>query len=258
MADERFFIGCQDIPVAYSYPTVLASTSRNLESGASVSVFKVKICGIARVADVPLVAASGADAIGLNFCSRSPRQVSINVASIIARTVGRRMLVVGVFVNDTLDQIRRITELVGLDAVQLHGDEPFSNQWERLELPVIKAIRFAADTRLGQDPWVRENAEFLAAMLIDASLDGQFGGTGKQVDWPSLATASDSLQIPVILAGGLSPANVATAIELVRPAGVDVASGVESAPGVKDARRMSDFVQNALCALKQTSRSDQR
>ncbi|MFM7115771.1 MAG: phosphoribosylanthranilate isomerase [Planctomycetota bacterium] len=198
-------------------------------------MFRIKICGVVEPEDARMVAESGADALGLNFYSRSVRCVTAADAKAIA-AAAEGVIKVGLFVNEQPQMIRGIAEFVGLDCLQLHGDESL----ELLELlspwPVIKAFRVELSNR----EQVRESArDWLdrgaAGILIDAAQrPGEYGGGGEPADWLVAAELVESLNGPVILAGGLNPENIELAIEAVRPYGVDTASGVESAPGRKD------------------------
>jgi phosphoribosylanthranilate isomerase len=200
---------------------------------------KVKICGVTSVADALMVAAAGADAIGLNFFPHSPRFVSVELAAEIAAALPAGIWRVGVFVDAPRDAVRSTAERVGLDALQFHGAEPpgACTGWDRT---VIKAVR------------VRDAQALAAAadyavdfILADAHVEGRAGGTGQRVPTEWLAgVPADRL----ILAGGLTPDNVADAIRAVRPAAVDVASGVEHAPGRKDAQKVARFIANARIA----------
>lgn len=189
--------------------------------------------------------------IGLNFYQDSPRYVAPDQAQKIAVEVP---LTTGVFVNATDDEINSIADSVDLDWVQLHGDEPPEMLADlRDDLPIIRVYclterglaAVAADLEKcnasGRSP---------SAVLVDATVAGQYGGTGKTADWQALAGYQKWLgQIPLILAGGLHPDNVGAAINSVLPFAVDTASGVESAPGVKDPQKMQSFVRVAKSAF---------
>ena len=212
-------------------------------------MFRIKICGITSLTDARKAVAAGADAIGLNFYEKSPRCVAQAEASKIAIDLGGSVRRIGVFVNTELDSIRHTVDETSLDAVQLHGDEAPEHVAHQFGRPIIRARRL--DHR-----GVAAIAEDLAAckaagripdaVLVDAFTPGRYGGTGETVSWAGLADYRKWLgDIPLILAGGLTPENVAEAIRTVRPHGVDVASGVESAPGVKSPEKMRLFVQAA-------------
>ncbi len=218
-------------------------------------MFRIKICGITRAEDARHAAAAGADAIGLNFYAKSPRFVEIDLAREIAGTVGADVAKVGVFVNSSVDDVRRIGNAVGLDMIQVHGDEPPEFLSELGERPIIRAFRCRSE---GLGP-VREylracrrQGSMPMAVLLDAFDPGQYGGTGKVVDWPAVAGARKELGVEnVVLAGGLRPDNVRDAILQAMPSAVDTASGVESSPGMKDPRLVERFVESARDAFSQ-------
>lgn len=190
----------------------------------------VKICGIRSVRDACLAAEAGCDWIGLNFWLQSPRYVTVENARDIAVAIGSRAQTVGVFVNAAREEIERVSRIVGLDRVQLHGDEPPELVQEFGER-AIKAVR------------VRDVALiplYAPALIL---LDGNAPGSGAQVDWQVARDLAQRYRL--ILAGGLTPENVALAIRAVRPFGVDVASGVEKGSQVKDVGRMRAFVHAA-------------
>jgi len=214
-------------------------------------MFRIKICGVNGPEDARVVADSGADALGLNFYSRSLRCVTTGQAKAIA-AAAPGLLRVGLFVNEQPQMIRGIAEVVGLDCVQLHGDESL----EALELlspwPVIKAFRVELSNRIqvreAARDWLDRGA---AGILLDAAQrPGEYGGGGEPADWLVAAELVECLNGPVILAGGLTPDNVEQAIEAVRPYGVDVASGVETAPGRKDYEACRRFAETAKRGLK--------
>jgi phosphoribosylanthranilate isomerase len=218
-------------------------------------IFKIKICGLTSVADALAAVDAGADAIGLNFYSGSRRRVSVDMARQIVDAICRRAECVGVFVNASAEEIQAICEQARLHIVQLHGNEPpeFIQSWGSA-FDVIRARRL--DER--GTPAIRADLEACikiagcapAAILIDAAASGQFGGTGQTVDWRQLESYEAWIKgVPLILAGGLTPANVAEAIRIVGPQAVDTASGVESAPGEKDTAKMRDFVAVARAAF---------
>lgn len=207
-----------------------------------------KICGITNVKDALFAASAGADLIGLNFYEKSKRYIAPADAQLIAREIRGKVRVAGVFVNASAASISQISESVGLDFVQLHGDEEPALWAEvKTRLPdakLIRAIRvFDSDweTALRQSLiWKDAGAEIL---LFDAGSDADYGGTGESLDWEKFT----SLKIarPWLLAGGLTPSNVADAIKLAKPDGVDVASGVETTPGNKDSQLVEAFIRSA-------------
>ncbi|HTN77312.1 MAG TPA: phosphoribosylanthranilate isomerase [Pirellulaceae bacterium] len=217
-------------------------------------MFKIKICGITNLTDAAAVAAAGADAVGLNFYARSPRYVEPPLAKVIAQSLPPGICKVGLFVNHSPTQIRQLFEQVGLDLIQLHGDETPADVAELRGLPVLKAFRAEADLLSQVLRYVeacQQAAAPLTGVLVDAYQPGSYGGTGAKADWPTASALREQLgDLPLILAGGLTPANVAEALLAVRPYGVDTASGVESSPGCKDAQRVQQFVAAALLAAK--------
>ena len=202
---------------------------------------KVKICGITNLDDALAAAEFGTDMLGFNFYSKSPRYVTPNDAAKIATRLPPDVLRIGVFVNANADEIDDIADAVGLDVIQLHGDE--DDNFIRVvghstEKPVIKA--FWIDDETSIDSVLHSDAD---AVLLDTAAIGEFGGTGKTFDWNLVGGNLKNKQ--VFLAGGLTPENVTEAISIVRPYAVDVASGVESSPGKKDAAKMKAFIENA-------------
>jgi phosphoribosylanthranilate isomerase len=200
---------------------------------------RVKICGITRVEDARQAWAAGADALGLNFYPRSPRYVTAEVAAALARTRPALGSVVGVFVNESPDTIRALVRECGLTAVQLHGDEP-PEACSGYGVPVIKALRVR-----GPEDVERARAYVgvgdVAALLLDGAAPGS-GGGGVGFDWSLVARLAEA-GVPVLVAGGLHPGNVQEAVRATRPYGVDVASGVEASPGIKDADAVRAFVR---------------
>lgn len=203
---------------------------------------RVKVCGITRREDAEAALAAGADALGFMFYAQSPRCLSVEAAAAICRALPPFVSKVGVFVNSDPAFLREAAERCGLDVLQLHGEES-PEYCAQCELPVIRAFRVRGAETLATLPGYDT-----AAWLLDSYVPGQRGGTGASFNW-DLAAAAVRLGRPVILAGGLTPENVARAVGQVRPYAVDVSSGVESAPGRKDARRMAAFVSEAKRAL---------
>jgi phosphoribosylanthranilate isomerase len=199
---------------------------------------RVKLCGITRHEDAELAASLDAWAIGFILWPGSKRAADPGVAAGIARTMRRRLELVGVFVNPTLDEVVRAAEGIGLTHVQLHGDEGpafCTAVAERTGARVIKAVRVSS----GAD--IQAAARFHSdLLLLDAAVDGAWGGTGETFDW-ALAAQRHS-HLPLILSGGLTPENVADGIAAVHPWAVDVASGVESDPGIKDPVKVEAFM----------------
>ncbi len=206
-------------------------------------MIRIKICGITRREDAVAAALAGADAIGLVF-AESPRQVTIERAREILAALPPWLCSVGVFVNEETDIVRKTAESLGLGEVQLHGDEPPKVITELAPLRVVKAVRVIRETFADE---VRRFSEAgAAAVLLEAPSPSVRGGSGKRFDWDLVAGARDAGALdrapPLILAGGLTDQNVAAAIHLVRPWGVDVSTGVEEQPGLKSAEKMARFV----------------
>jgi phosphoribosylanthranilate isomerase len=218
------------------------------------SVFKVKICGVRRAEDLPHIAAAGADAVGLNFYAGSKRHLSPTDAEAVAAAVPKGLARVGVFVNASTTEILAAAEQHGLEYLQLHGDESPAQLAELRAWPVIKAFRFGDDGWASIEHYLIEckrHRSLPVAVLVDApAAPGSFGGSGRTADWQALAGWRKHIDLPLILAGGLTPENVAGAIELVRPSAVDTASGVEAADGFKDAGATHSFVAAARSALR--------
>ncbi len=217
-------------------------------------MFQVKICGITDPADAQAAADAQADAIGLNFFPLSPRFVDDPAAEKIAQVRPSGVALVGVFVNSPAAEVQSLAARLRLDYVQIHGDEPPEFLRELEGLATIRALRCGADLEVALDylAQCRRLGCLPAAVLVDALQPGHFGGTGAPADWPALAAARSRFEgLPLILAGGLTAANVSEAIQTVGPAGVDVASGVETAPGRKSSPQMRAFVAAARVALGQ-------
>jgi phosphoribosylanthranilate isomerase len=212
----------------------------------------VKICGIRDVSTAERVASLRPDAIGLNFYENSPRRVSASVSLKITVELPDAVASVGVFVNHAVYQAAYIAREFGLTMIQLHGDEsPEFAASLHEQLPAAKLIRA---WRMGETlaelvehlTECRNLAVPLAACLLDANVPGAFGGTGTQPPWDALRSGyRREVWPPLILAGGLSPENVGAGIAAVQPWGVDVASGVEASPGMKELARVERFVTAA-------------
>jgi len=251
--------------------------------------FQIKICGVTCVEDAVFAVRVGVDAIGLNFYEKSSRYVSPPVATKAdfnqdpkkhdaAQIVDairqctespnpRPVKVVGVFVNLEVGRVVEIASQLGLDGIQLHGDEPVSDAREirqlleplELQKPVliIRAVRTNPRGQEQSDPaleitrimaeideWAESGVD---AVLLDAAVAGEFGGTGKSVDWTSVPKIKST--VPIILAGGLTAQNVSDAIACSQTRAVDAASGVESSPGLKDDSLVRQFVESARASL---------
>lgn len=218
-------------------------------------MFQIKICGVTTADDARLIAAAGADAIGFNFYPGSKRHVTIEQAREMAAVLPTHMVRVGVFVNAPVAQIERTVEAVGLDAIQIHGDEPSELLLElarTVSAPMIRAFRLGPEGTSPIGHYLHRCAELacpLRMILVDGYRPGSYGGTGTTFDWRQLADFSREGITPLILAGGLTPENVGQAIATARPAAVDVAGGVESSPGCKDERLVRAFVDAARRAF---------
>ena len=193
---------------------------------------RVKMCGITSLEDARVCLDAGADALGFNFWPGSKRHVPVSRAVKIIESLPAGVLRVGVFVRASPEEVRRTVASVGLGAVQLHGDEDPS-EYVGAGVPLWQVLRI--ETSLPDS--VSDRA---SELLLDARAEG-FGGSGRSFDW-SLAHQARRFGLPFWLAGGLTPLNVAEAVRRAAPDGVDVASGVESSPGVKDPERVRAFV----------------
>jgi phosphoribosylanthranilate isomerase len=204
-------------------------------------IVKIKICGITNQEDAALAVAAGADAVGFVFYRKSPRAAEPAVVRAIVAGLPPFVLPVGVFVNEDASVVRNVMDDCGLALAQLHGDET-AVYCQALGRPVLKALR------------LKDRGSFLAlaelqgranvrGFLIDAHSEQAYGGTGMTADWTLAAEAARST--PIVLAGGLTPANVAQAIQAVRPYGIDVSSGVEVGPGKKDPVKLKAFIEAA-------------
>jgi phosphoribosylanthranilate isomerase len=209
---------------------------------------KVKVCGLTEVANALACAEAGADWIGLNFHPPSPRSISIERGAEIASALAGKAEPVGLFVHRAWPEVVEVGDAVGLTLVQIHGDEPPEYLAHLMDagpsLQIIRAFRLFDDASVDRMIAYLDRADQLGcaphAILVDAHVPGQPGGTGRSIPFDVLAHLPDHPHL--ILAGGLTPENVAERVALVRPWMVDVASGVESSPGVKDVARVSDFV----------------
>jgi len=193
---------------------------------------RVKMCGITRLEDALACVEAGAAAVGFNFWPGSKRHVAVARAAEIAAALPRGVLRVGVFVRAPPDEVRTAVTTVGLDAVQLHGDEDPAD-YARVGVPLWQVLRLGAALPQSVSPHAAE-------LLLDARVEG-FGGSGRTFDW-SLAQGARRFGVPLWVAGGLTAANVGEVVLRVAPDGVDVASGIESRPGVKDVDLVRTFV----------------
>jgi len=202
----------------------------------------IKICGITRLADARFAVREGATAIGMVFWTQSPRRVDPAIAAEIVATLPADVLTVGVFVNATVVEIRDVVKSTGIRVVQLHGDEPTSYV-DAIDRPIFRSTTLDNVVDVAHD-WPQDTT-----LLLDKADPVRRGGTGAVVDWSRAANVARQRRL--ILAGGLTPDNIEEAIVTVRPYGVDVSSGVEASPGVKDFGKVSQFLKNARAAYAQ-------
>jgi phosphoribosylanthranilate isomerase len=198
---------------------------------------RIKICGITKLEHARLAADEGADAIGLNFWAKSPRYLSIRDAAAIAEAVPPFVARVGLFVDAAERDIRAVLDAVELDLLQFHGEET-AEFASRFGIPYLRAVRMEAGVDLLEYAQRFSRAK---ALLLDAHVPGQPGGTGRTFDWSGIPRG---LSLPLVLSGGLTPDNVGRAVREVRPWAVDVSSGVEAERGKKDPRKIVEFIRS--------------
>lgn len=203
---------------------------------------KIKICGITNLKDAESAVSFGADAIGFIF-AKSPRSVDPKIAKSIIESLKKKVLAVGVFVNEAVDRLIEIADYCSLDAVQLHGDEDPQYCSQLKERQVIKAFRIKDLSSLTVIPRYKD----VFAYLLDTFSKETYGGTGEAFDW-NLAIKAKGFGRPIILSGGLGLGNIAEAIKLVKPYGVDISSSIEIKTGKKDIKRMGEII-SAIKAL---------
>jgi phosphoribosylanthranilate isomerase len=204
----------------------------------------LKVCGITSLVDALHAVREGATALGFVFWPTSPRVISPERARDIVAVLPNDVTPVGVFVNERPDQVRAVVTTTGIKAVQLHGDES-AQDFDFLECPVLRSVTLDEMSETSRR-WPAETT-----WLIDAADRVRRGGTGVAVDWARAYTVARHHK--VVLAGGLTPANVEEAIRTVRPFGVDVSSGVEASPGIKDVEKVAQFLVNARRAFANLS-----
>lgn len=206
---------------------------------------RIKVCGITRVEDAAAAVELGAAAVGFVFWPRSPRRIAVETAREIGGILPPFVARIGVFVDMPADDVARIVDDARLDGVQLHGDEK-TDQYRQLQARLIKAVTLDSDT----DVKAAATLPAHVTVLVDATDRVRRGGTGRVADWTNAAALA--AQRPIILAGGLTAANVGDAIRQVRPWAVDVSSGVEAAPGVKNRERLEALFAavNAVAAVE--------
>ena len=209
---------------------------------ASDKQVKVKVCGMTSLKDALVAVEEGADAVGFIFYKKSPRSVTMKIVREIVLELPPFVDTVGVFVDESAVQINKIADYCNLDIIQLHGDES-PTFCKRIRRKVIKAFR------IKDMQSVKKLSNFqVSGFLLDTFSENLHGGTGKVFDW-NLALPAKKFG-PVIMAGGLTPNNVQRAVRQVRPYGVDVCSGVESEPGIKDHKKVRAFLKNAKAGRK--------
>lgn len=201
----------------------------------------VKICGITEAKTADYLLASGVDAMGLVFVPQSPRALDIDTAKALAELTGPAICRVGLFMDAPVEFVVQVLDQVPLDALQFHGQES-ALECERYGRPYLKALGLADE--VSDELWLERAAEYQGAqaLLIDSHASGQMGGTGQAGDWARLKRLAQCLNKPWIMAGGLGPENVADAIKTLSPDGVDLSSGVESQPGIKDHGKIDELM----------------
>lgn len=197
---------------------------------------RIKVCGITRFEDAKVAASIGVDALGFIFYQRSPRYIPPEEAALIIKQLPPFVSRVGVFVDEDQEKVVAIARATGIDTIQLHGTES-PRYCSKLPLPIIKAFSIEPDSDLS----LLEQYH-VAGFLLDTWASGKRGGTGKTFDW-SIARSACIKYGRVILAGGLNPTNIEEALESVHPYGIDINSGVEIKPGIKNPRKMHDAVR---------------
>jgi len=218
---------------------------------------RIKVCGVVRPKDAVLAAQLGADAIGINFYSKSPRFVDFQQARQIASLLPVAVELVGVFVDEDAPAIRRTAWDVGFSTIQLHGDELAHQVFRLAPFKVVKAFRWKGPTTADEiDAYARSLEGYLddatgrdvqlASILVDSFRPSQLGGTGATWKWNEAANAT--WPAPLVVAGGLNACNVGDAIRTLQPYAVDVAGGVESEPGVKDPSKLCAFIEAVRAA----------
>jgi phosphoribosylanthranilate isomerase len=199
----------------------------------------VKICGIMNLPDAECAVDAGADALGFIFYPKSPRFLDVEKASRLLRDLPKEVVKVGVFVDEPHGFLEQYIDELPLDYVQLHGQES-PDYCSDVSAKVIKGLRI-----INKNDIMNVGDYRVSFYLLDAFSEVEFGGTGNTFDWKIALEAKKVLASPIILSGGLNPGNVAEAVRLVNPYGVDVSSGVEISPGVKDHMKIREFVNNA-------------
>lgn len=200
---------------------------------------KVKICGITRGSDVRAAVLAGADALGFVFAPRSKRVLDAGLAAGLVRKVPAFVSRVGLFMDQEAGEVAGVLNRVPLNLLQFHGSED-ADYCRQFGMPYMKAVSMESDRSVPQALIDYPDA---AALLLDSHSPGGTGGTGTVFDWALIPESA----LPIVLAGGLNPGNIREAVERVRPWAVDVSSGVEDAPGIKNAEMMREFIREAKC-----------
>jgi phosphoribosylanthranilate isomerase len=204
---------------------------------------RVKICGITRDADLRAAVAAGADALGFVFARRSKRCLEPLLAEDLVRRTPAFISRVGLFMDQDFEDVARILDRVPLSLLQFHGNEDaaFCRQFG---MPYLKAVSMQSENSIAQ---AEQDFPDAAGLLLDSHCSGGTGGTGKSFDWSLIRQSRGTLgfSMPLVLAGGLAPENVRSAVEQVKPWAVDVSSGVEDEPGVKNEEKMKNFIREA-------------
>jgi phosphoribosylanthranilate isomerase len=204
-----------------------------------------KICGITRAQDALAAANLGVDAIGLNFYPQSPRAISVADVADLVEGLPARVSVVALFVNPTSELVRQVLRTGTVDLLQFHGSES-PEFCEQFETPYMKVVAVKTDSDLKAEFAKYESAQYI---LLDSFDPIMLGGTGKTFDWGTVVELTQKQRSRLVLAGGLGPANVREAIEIVQPFGVDVSSGVEASKGIKDIKMMQLFIQGVRASV---------
>ena len=223
---------------------------------------EIKFCGLTRIVDVLAAIECGADAIGLNFYKPSPRYVSPEVASRLSLVADKLVMRVGVFVNASPLEVDAVLAICPLDCIQLHGDE--TPEWldQASAIPSLNAVSFIkavmwqgqAEDRKSVLAWTKIKHSQLLGLLVDAYDPVERGGTGKTARWDLLSPRPNEFRdANLLLAGGLTPENISKAMETAKPDGVDIASGIESAPGIKDHSKMRAIAEIARQMFRELS-----
>ncbi len=218
----------------------------------TVSDLWVKLCGITQAEDAHCAHRAGVDAVGLVFVPQSPRSLTLDQAKALDQRMDDGLERVGLFMDAPSDWVAAVLDTIRLDRLQFHGSES-ANECERYGMPYIKALGFADVAGASADDRPMRQAQWLArahqyrqadALLIDSHGSGQMGGSGETSDWQALSYTARQLDRPWILAGGLRPDNVAQALIEVDPHGIDLSSGVETQPGIKDHGKINELMRS--------------